>query len=391
MPQLLAPPRLTEPDVGEDGALDPEALIKEARGRARRRRAAYAGAALLAIGAGLGAFFASGGGPRTPRHSEAGPPNKGLPQVGTTEGTVRVSVRDTVLFAARGRSLFALLVPPGRATSVTVMRVEHTDAATRKRVSFNLPGGGYLADVSAGPDGIYAGTAVIRRFTEAPDELVRIDPRTLTIEARASFPASVATVEQGSRLWAAIGDGRVVRLDPRTLAIEASRRVLAAAAAASGAVSLSKPAVGLGSVWVLAGNATDLELVRLDTTSLAIRSRTRVPTGGRLAQALNHVSADSSHIYLVGDAVATVGADGKLRGRPVLVGGLANAAIHGTGLLGLTAERPALVLLDRDGRIRARTTFADAGAELAVSGQDAWFLGDAGRGNGIVHVQVATR
>jgi hypothetical protein len=60
-------------------------------------------------------------------------------------------------------------------------------------------------------------------------------------------------------------------------------------------------------------------------------------------------------------------------------------------LVGLTAETPALVLLDRDGRILARTTFADAGADLAVSGQDAWFLGDAGQGNGIVHVHVAAR
>jgi len=392
VPPVLEPPRLAEPDRGEGAALDPEALIEEARRRARRRRAAYVGAALLAIGAGLGVFFASGGGgPRTPRHSEAGPPNKGLPQVGTTEGTVRVSVRDTVLFAARGRSLFALVVPPGHAASVTVMRVDHTGAATRNRVSFDLPGGGYLADVSAGPDGIYAGTAVIRRFTQAPDKLVRIDPRTLTIRARASFPASVATVEQGSRMWAAIGDGRVVRLDPSTLAIEASRRVLSAAATASGAAVLSKPAFGLGSVWVLAGNVTNLELVRMEPTSLAVRSRTRVPTGGDLAQALNHVAADASHVYLVGGALAAVGADGKLLGRPVLVGGLANAAIHGTGLIGLTAEAPALVLLDPDGRIRARTTFADAGADLAVSGQDAWFLGDAGRGNGIVHVQVATR
>jgi hypothetical protein len=159
---------------------------------------------------------------------------------------------------------------------------------------------------------------------------------------------------------------------------------------ASGA-ALSKPAFGLGSVWVLAGGATDLELVRLDPTSLAVRSRTPLPTGGDLAQALYYVAADSSHVYLVGGAVAEVSADGKLIGRPVLVSGLANAAVHGTGLVGLTAETPALVLLDPDGRILARTTVADAGADLAVSGQEAWFLGDAGQGNGIVHVHVATR
>jgi hypothetical protein len=116
-----------------------------------------------------------------------------------------------------------------------------------------------------------------------------------------------------------------------------------------------------------------------------------VPTGGDLAQALNHVAADSSHVYLVGDALAAVGAKGRLIRRPVVVPGLANAAIHGTGLVGLTADTPSVVLLGAGGRIRARTGVLDAGADLAVSGDDAWFLGNAGRGDGIVHVRLATR
>src|SRR5207237_6908360 len=133
--------------------------------------------------------------------------------------------------------------------------------------------------------------------------------------------------------------------DPRTLATEASQRVLSAASTSSGSAAISKPAFGLGSLWVLAGNALNLNLVRLDPTSLAIRSTTRVPTAGRLAQTLHNVAAYSNHVYLVGDAVAEVGSNGRLIGRPVLVPGLANAAIHGTGLVGLTAETPALVLL----------------------------------------------
>ena len=40
---------------------------------------------------------------------------------------------------------------------------------------------------------------------------------------------------------------------------------------------MSKPALGLGSLWVLAGDASDLELVRMNAMSLAVRSRTRVP------------------------------------------------------------------------------------------------------------------
>jgi len=345
--------------------------------------------ALLAIGTSLGSSFAGGGGPAKARQSEGGRPNRGLPQAGTIEHTLRLPVRDGVLFAARGRSLFALVIRPGQPRSISVMRVDRGGAATSKRVSFDLPGS--LADVSAGPEGIYAGTSVIRRFTNAPDELVRIDARDLTLQARARFPSSVATVEDGRRMWAALGDGRVVRLDPRTLALEASRRILPSALAASGAATLSKPASGLASVWVLAGNARDLELVRLDPTSLAVRSRTRVPTGGDLAQALHAVAAESRHVYLVGSALAAVAADGKLVRRPVLVPGLANAAVRGAGLVGLTAEPPALLLLEPDGRVLARTTFADAGAALAVSGRDTWFLGDAGQGNGIVHVRVADR
>ena len=60
-------------------------------------------------------------------------------------------------------------------------------------------------------------------------------------------------------------------------------------------------------------------------------------------------------------------------------------------MVGLTGGNSALLLLDGDGRTVARTELSDAGADLAVSGQDAWFLGNAGRGNGIVHVQLATR
>jgi hypothetical protein len=292
------------------------------------------------------------------------------------------------LFAARAGSLFAIVISPDRAHSIAVERVGPGGVTTKKQLPFDEPA--FLMNVSAGPDGVYAGTAVVKRFTNRPDELVRIDARTLTVRARATFPASVAAVEQDGRMWASIGDGRVARLDPRTLAIEASQRVLPAAATADESATLSKPAFGLGSVWVLAGNALHLELVRMDPTSLTVRSRTRVPTGGELSQALNHVAADSRHVYLVGSALAAVGADGKLIGRPLVVPGLANAAIHGSGLVGITANTPtpALVLLGAGGRIRARTGLLDAGAGLAVSGQDAWFLGNAGSGNGIVHVRL---
>jgi hypothetical protein len=330
------------------------------------------GSALLATGAALGGLFFGT-----------------LPSAGTIVGTLPLPLQDSVLFTARSPALYALVVRPGRARSVTFLRIDRAGHVRRARVAFDEPG--FLRDLSAGPHGIYAGTAVVRRFTRRPDQLVRLDARTLTVRARARFRASIATIASGQWLWGSIGDGRVVRLDPRTLATEVSRRILPANRTATGAATLSKPAVGLGSVWVLAGNALHLELVRLDPTTLAVRSRTRVPTGGRLAQALNHVTADSGHVYVVGDALAAVGVDGKLRERPVLVPGLANAVVYRKRLVGLTAEPPRLVMLAGNGRILARTALSDAGADLAVGGRDAWFLGNAGDGDGIVHIRITAR
>jgi hypothetical protein len=121
--------------------------------------------------------------------------------------------------------------------------------------------------------------------------------------------------------------------------------------------------------------------------SLAVRSRTRVPSRGDL----NRVVADATHVYIVGSAIVAVDSQGKLIGRPVAAPGLDAAEVHGSGLVGLTGGKPALVLLDARGRIVARTRLLDAGGNLAVSGESAWFLGNAGQGNGIVHVQLAPR
>jgi hypothetical protein len=71
------------------------------------------------------------------------------------------------------------------------------------------------------------------------------------------------------------------------------------------------------------------------------------------------------------------------------VPGLGGAEIYGSDLVGLTPDAEAsLVFLDPAGEILARTDLPDAGSNLAVSGDDAWFLGNAGAGNGIVHVRL---
>jgi hypothetical protein len=315
------------------------------------------------------------------------PAANGLPPAAAIEGTLRLPAQENALFAARAGSLFVLAVPPRPAPSITILRADPRGVVVRRRVPFGLSN--YVADVSAGPYGIYVGTSVIKRFVNVPDRLFRIDAKRLAVRARASFPSSVATLEHGRRMWASIGDGRVVRLDPRQLAIERSRRILPARAVATRGLTLSKPALGLGSLWVLAGDETDLELVRMDPVSLTVRSKTRIPTGGVLAQALNHVVADTGHVYVVGSAIAGVDAKGRLLARPARIPGLVSVEIHGPGLVGLTGGKPALVLLDARGRLLGRTRLLDVGARLAVSGENAWFLGDAGGGEGIVHVRLA--
>src|SRR3984893_13248357 len=96
-----------------------------------------------------------------------------LPQAGRVVGTLRFSVHETELLTARDGSLFALVF---RETShrVDVVRWGSAGDVTRRRMSFRLSY--YLSDMSAGPYGVYVGTAVIRRFTNAPDRLLRIDP-----------------------------------------------------------------------------------------------------------------------------------------------------------------------------------------------------------------------
>jgi hypothetical protein len=276
-------------------------------------------------------------------------------------------------------------VTTGRTSQFTVVR-EAGGSVTRRRVAFGLSN--FLTNVSAGPDGLYAGTAVIRRFRDVPDELLRLDPRTLRVVASASFGASVRTVEQGRSMWAAIGDGRVARLDPRTLKILGSQQVLSTAAVEAGG-TLSAPAVGAGSLWVLAGDAPRLELVRIDPATLAIRSRTALAAQGVRAGAVHEVVARGKSVYLVGSALVAIRANGTVARISGAVPGLEAAEVVGSTLVGLLGGPAALVRLDGRGRVVRRTALRDASAQLAVSGRDAWFLGNAGRGNGIVHIRLA--
>jgi Protein of unknown function (DUF4232) len=304
-----------------------------------------------------------------------------LPPAGAVLGTVRLSLHESALFTARGSKLFLITFPEQHASAITVERVDPASTRSR-RLPFRLAY--YLMDLTAGAKGLYAGTSVIKRFTNVPDVLLRIDPVTLTVRARASFPAWIAAVEADDRMWASIGDGRVVRLDPMTLRVLATRRLLSVRSVAMQGLGLSKPALGLGSLWVIAGGGRQTELVRMDPTTLAVRSRTRIPLG----KPITHVIGDPTHVYLVDPGIVSVDARDKL-GHLNPNSELDAAAVYGNGLVGLNDAKPALELLDARGHVTASTSLRDLGSEIAVSGANAWFLGDAGDGNGIVHVRLA--
>lgn len=307
-----------------------------------------------------------------------------LPQAGTVVGTFRFPVRDTELFTARDGGLFAIRTPREGVKRVTLLRVDRQGRVTTRATSFDLAP--YLCGVAAGPAGFYASTCVIQRFTDARDRLLRFDPKTLAVRARAFFPGMVTPVTLGSRLWATIGTGDVVRLNPRTLAVEARRHVLSPLPGSGEEAALYSPAIGLGGLWVLTGDRTKMELVRLDPTSLAVRSRTRLRHD--LAGTVNQVVAGPRGVFLVGTAIAAVDARGRI-GKTIAEPDLGAAAVYGSGLVGVTYPPAALVLLDAHGRVRARTHVRDAGNPLAVDGRNLWLIGNAGRGFGLVHVRLA--
>jgi hypothetical protein len=92
-------------------------------------------------------------------------------------------------------------------------------------------------------------------------------------------------------------------------------------------------------------------------------------------------------VYLAQRGVASV----DTQGRVVHVTANANldaAALYSNGIVGLNDAASAIELLNAQGRVTARTRLLDLSGDLAVSGDDAWLLGDAGAGNGIVHVRL---
>jgi hypothetical protein len=306
-----------------------------------------------------------------------------FPQAGQILGVTPFSAKETELYAASESSLFVIVIPPDNSPKITVMRIADDGSTASRGVPFSLEN--YLMSMTAGPEGVFAGTAVVKRFTGEPDALIRIDPSSLSVTAHVAFPASVAPLQVDRDLWASIGDGRVLRLDPQTLAIEASAQVVPAASAATSEASISRPAFGLGSLWVVERTGARRTLLSLDPTTLAILTETALPSRG-----LDNVIADGQYVYVTGlQSFAQVASDGGLSESRANVPGLDGLEPYGSDLVGLVGgSEPALVIVAPSGDLAARTALADAGSELALSGRDVWFLGKAQGTLGIIHARL---
>jgi hypothetical protein len=364
----------------------------------------------VALAACLLAAGGCGGAP--PSHSpspaaHATAPSSELPQAAATlaVATLRLAPTSTALLAATGSQAYVVVLPPEARPLPRSIRVVELAADGRLLRQRSLPVGrvyaGDVMHVAAGPDGLYVGTEVLRRFTpRVPDELLRIDPTTLAIVARARFAAGVSACEQERRLWAAIGDGRVVRLDPLTLKVLASRRVVPKPTPLTAPmVSVSTPAVGAGDLWVLASDEQQrLELIRMDPGSLAVRSRTLVSSkhGPLPWQAIQAVAAGAGGVFLWGSRIVPVTPSGVLA-RPIGSAGLPlesrsttqpeleSLATEGATLVALFGgPTSALVELDARGHLLAETVLGGSAGELATSGRNAW-LSD---GRRFVHVRL---
>jgi hypothetical protein len=125
----------------------------------------------------------------------------------------------------------------------------------------------------------YLGTSVIRRFTDAADELLRIDSSTLTVAARTTLAGNVVgLVADAQDVWVALPD-RVLRLDRVSLAVRASRVIPGAVAPPGDSSSVSSIALGPAELLVTVGGAGATTLYRFDRTTLSLRGKTDLPLG----------------------------------------------------------------------------------------------------------------
>lgn len=292
------------------------------------------------------------------------------------------------LLTIRSGVLYSLDVPGG-GDGFTVTRWGPGGAEDERTIPFALSAS--MATFWSDADGLYAGTAVTRRLSDAPDVVLHIDPGSLQVLDTGPLGIGVP-VEHDGRAWALTGDrykGGVARVDLQTRKVLASKQLFANPEPQQTSMGMFGPVYGLGSVWVLVGNAYRMTLDRLDPDTLQILSAKPLDISGH-PQEIHGLAADDGHVWIVGSLFAEVGADGGLLTPLTEIPALWQALPCDGGLLGLLDPGGDLVRLDDRGNILARSTFPGGGlGNLVVDGSEAWALGgDAATGPQIVHLSL---
>lgn len=286
-------------------------------------------------------------------------------------GLVHVYGVQPDLMAAAGGRLYGIVVS-GSGSGAVVLRIDPDGTITRRTVSDPLAY--YFSRLIGQGSSLYLGTSVIKRFTSAADELLRVDTSTLTVTARTTLPGGVVggLVSDPQNIWVALAD-RVLRLDPVSLAVRASYVMPGAVPPPGGSSSIDSLALGPGGLWATFLDAGSTTLYRFDPASLTVLGRTALPDPGQVTG----VVADPESVWLTGpDWVRRVDPTGQLSD-PTPAPGLQVAAAQGHGLVALVYEgsgAEAFVQVDAQGDVVGRSEVGDSGGRLAVDGRDAWLL-----------------
>jgi hypothetical protein len=246
---------------------------------------------------------------------------------------------------------------------------------TRRKLSDPLAY--YFARIDAQGSAVFIATNVIKRFTDAQDELLRFDASTLRMIARTVLPSgALALTSDAGHVWVATAD-QILRLDPRTLAVQASYHIPGAIPPPRGQSSITSLGRGPGGLWASFTNgARRSVLYRLDPITLAVRGRVEVPGVGR-TQGIIQIATDPQSTWLMLDRdILRVTSSGRLS-PPLRAPGLQAAAAQGRGLLALLySGNPdeTLIQLNQRATVIRRSKVGDAGARIAVDGRAVWLL-----------------
>ena len=168
---------------------------------------------------------------------------------------------------AYGGVLYGMRVIPGARPR---LEISARDAQGRTRAT--IVRGGPIAEYyhyfSVGPRGLYASTSVIRRFTDIPDEVLRIDPVTLRVTTRVEGRPATSVLATPQAVYQQLSPSTISRLDPVTLAVRATVDGLPAGGAAEPRFSYGAT-FGDGALWLIDGDAHGGRILHFAPMTLA--------------------------------------------------------------------------------------------------------------------------